>query len=100
MRNTLRPLSSDWQWQQSAACRGMNSSVFFSPPGERGRARLAREERARSICGRCPVVDVCAATALAHGESYGVWGGLSDAERRRRDADTGADADAGVAEAA
>jgi WhiB family redox-sensing transcriptional regulator len=83
MGNTLRPLLSDWQWQLRAACRGMNSSTFFSPPGERGRARRDREERARSICGRCEVLDICGATALKHGETYGVWGGLSDDDRRR-----------------
>lgn len=88
MSNTPRPLLSDWQWQQRAACRGMSSATFFSPPGERGRARRDREARARSICGRCEVVDTCAATALKHGETYGVWGGLSDDERRRLGTDT------------
>ncbi|MBE8478305.1 WhiB family transcriptional regulator [Streptomyces justiciae] len=82
-KNTLRPLLTDWQWQQRAACRGMSSATFFSPPGERGRARRVREERARAICGRCEVVDICAATALKQGETYGVWGGLSDDERRQ-----------------
>lgn len=85
MGNTLRPLLADWQWQQRAACRGMSSSVFFSPPGERGRARRLREDRARAVCGRCEVVDMCAAMALKQGESHGVWGGLSDDERRQRD---------------
>ncbi|MDD1058513.1 WhiB family transcriptional regulator [Streptomyces cocklensis] len=61
----------------------MSSSTFFSPPGERGRARREREERARRVCGRCAVADICAATALRHGEPYGVWGGLSDSQRRR-----------------
>ncbi|MEV0175498.1 WhiB family transcriptional regulator [Streptomyces sp. NPDC050803] len=83
MGNGLRPLLSDWQWQQRAACRGMSSSNFFSPPGERGRARRDREERARRVCGRCEVRDMCAAMALRHGETYGVWGGLSDTDRRR-----------------
>ncbi|MFD3582925.1 WhiB family transcriptional regulator [Streptomyces sp. NPDC058683] len=83
MRTNPRPLLGDWQWQQRAACRGMNSSTFFSPPGERGPARRDREERARRICARCEVVDTCAATALKHGEAYGVWGGLSDNDRRQ-----------------
>ncbi|MFE1521435.1 WhiB family transcriptional regulator [[Kitasatospora] papulosa] len=82
MRNTPRPLLSDWQWQQRAACRGMNSATFFSPSGERGRSRSEREERARRICGRCEVAEICAATAVSHGEAYGVWGGLSSNERR------------------
>ncbi|MGP4011419.1 WhiB family transcriptional regulator [Streptomyces sp. 4N124] len=93
MRNALRPLLSEWQWQQRAACRGMSSSTFFSPPGERGRARRDREERARAICGRCEVLDICAATALKHGETYGVWGGLSDDERRRLGTGTAAKAE-------
>ncbi|MGY0489375.1 WhiB family transcriptional regulator [Streptomyces sp. WG-D5] len=82
MGNEPRPLLSDWEWQQRAACRGMNSATFFSPSGERGRARREREESARRICGRCEVADTCAATALAHGETYGVWGGLTGDERR------------------
>lgn len=83
MRSDLRPLLTDWQWQQRAACRGMSSSVFFSPSGERGRARREREERARRVCSRCEVAELCAATALRRGETYGVWGGLSGLERRR-----------------
>ncbi|WP_338692869.1 WhiB family transcriptional regulator [Streptomyces sp. Q6] len=82
MQRDLRPLLSDWEWQQRAACRGMNSATFFSPPGERGRDRREREEGARRVCGRCQVADICAGTALARGENYGVWGGLSDDERR------------------
>ncbi|KOV88639.1 MULTISPECIES: WhiB family transcriptional regulator [unclassified Streptomyces] len=88
MPSNPRPLLSDWQWQQSAACRGMSSSTFFSPPGERGRARRDREERARRICGRCEVADICAATALKHGEAYGIWGGMSDVDRRQYDKGT------------
>ncbi|WP_433453965.1 WhiB family transcriptional regulator [Streptomyces sp. CA-142005] len=43
-----KPLSEAWKWQADAACRGMDSSVFFSPTGERGPARRRREEAARS----------------------------------------------------
>ncbi|WP_353940367.1 WhiB family transcriptional regulator [Streptomyces sp. HUAS MG91] len=87
MHSFPRPLLVDWQWQDQAACRGMSSAVFFSPSGERGRARRDREERARRICAGCAVADRCAATALAHEESYGVWGGLSGKDRRRLGAD-------------
>lgn len=82
MRTRLIPLLSNWAWQERAACRGMKSSVFFSPPGERGRERKEREERARRICGRCEVAEACAAMALDHKERFGVWGGLSAEERR------------------
>lgn len=83
MSNRLRPLMSDWQWQERAACRGMNSSAFFSPWGERGQARRDREEQARRICGPCEVADLCTAMALELGEEHGIWGGMSGSERRR-----------------
>ncbi|MFC4504798.1 MULTISPECIES: WhiB family transcriptional regulator [Streptomyces] len=76
-----RPLVDHWDWQRHALCRGMDSSVFFSPQGERGQARRAREEKALAICARCPVHEDCARTALRAGEAYGVWGGLTERER-------------------
>lgn len=88
-----RPLLSDWQWQERAACRGMDSSDFFSPWGERGRARLDREERARRVCGRCEVADRCAAMAAELGEEYGIWGGMPGRERQRLGTDTPRPAD-------
>ncbi|MFK0173740.1 WhiB family transcriptional regulator [Streptomyces sp. NPDC090306] len=81
MRTSLKPLLADWEWQARASCRGMSSSAFFSPSGERGSRRREREERARRICVGCEVVDQCAAMALRAGERYGVWGGMSTKER-------------------
>ncbi|MFJ3762669.1 WhiB family transcriptional regulator [Streptomyces sp. NPDC090080] len=80
---TLVPLLSTWEWQQQAACRGMNSAVFFSPSGERGDAKRQREDEARAICMDCPVLAPCRQMALAQREAYGVWGGLSAEERAR-----------------
>jgi WhiB family redox-sensing transcriptional regulator len=59
----------------------VDSSVFFHPDGERGRARLQRERRAKEMCRRCPVMAQCRAHALEVGEPYGIWGGLSESER-------------------
>lgn len=70
-----------WHWQLRGACRGEDSSVFFHPEGERGRARALREARAKEICGTCPVLEQCRAHALRVGEPYGIWGGMSEAER-------------------
>ncbi len=42
---------------------------------------MAREEAAKRVCARCPVVMPCRAHALAVREPYGVWGGMSAAER-------------------
>ncbi|AUH41089.1 WhiB family transcriptional regulator [Streptomyces sp. CMB-StM0423] len=70
-----------WDWQLIAACRGVDSSLFFHPEGERGAARSAREASAKEVCMRCPVRAECAAHALAVREPYGVWGGLTEDER-------------------
>ncbi|SEG63042.1 Transcription factor WhiB [Actinacidiphila yanglinensis] len=70
-----------WDWQLVAACRGVDSSLFFHPEGERGAARSAREAAAKEVCMRCPVRAECATHALAVREPYGVWGGLTEDER-------------------
>ena len=70
-----------WDWQLHGACRGEDPSVFFHPEGERGSARVRREMAAKAICARCPVLDACAAHALAVREPYGVWGGMSEDDR-------------------
>lgn len=70
-----------WDWQLRGACRGVDSSVFFPPDGERGRARAQRERHAKQFCRNCPVMAQCRAHALTVGEPYGVWGGMSEAER-------------------
>ena len=60
---------------------GDDSALFFHPEGERGPARAGREAHAKQICSSCPVLVRCRAHALAVHEPYGVWGGLSEAER-------------------
>ncbi|MGB6515574.1 WhiB family transcriptional regulator [Mycobacterium sp.] len=75
------PNADIWEWQLQGLCRGVDSSVFFHPDGERGRARLQRERRAKEMCRQCPVLAQCRAHALEVGEPYGIWGGLSESER-------------------
>ncbi|QSE92371.1 WhiB family transcriptional regulator [Rhodococcus pseudokoreensis] len=70
-----------WDWQKNAACRGMHSSIFFHPDRERGPARERRIRVAKYICRQCPVLDNCRTHALTVVEPYGIWGGLSEAER-------------------
>lgn len=79
----LRPTVDVWNWQMQGLCRGVDSSVFFSPDGERGRARYQRESKAKEMCHRCPVIEQCREHALTMGEPYGVWGGMSVAEREK-----------------
>ena len=71
-------------WQDSSACRGPNSSVFFPPTHyERRDEKLAREREAKTICGLCPVWRQCLQYALEIREQHGIWGGKTELERRR-----------------
>ena len=45
--------------------------------------RQRREEAAKALCARCPVIEQCREHALAVQEPYGVWGGLSESERQQ-----------------
>ncbi|BDA64889.1 MULTISPECIES: WhiB family transcriptional regulator [Actinomyces] len=76
------PISALWEWQYRGACLGMDSSMFFHPEGERGSSRRRRDERAKAVCRRCPVLEECRSHALRTHEPYGVWGGMSEDERR------------------
>jgi len=49
---------------------------------ERKEDRLERELVAKRICASCGVREECLEAALARHESYGIWGGLNEIERR------------------
>lgn len=76
-----RPATDEWEWQLQAACRNVDPEVFFHPEGERGSQRRSRDEDAKQVCFSCPVLKECREHALAVREPYGVWGGMSEAER-------------------
>ena len=76
------PISSLWEWQYKGACLGMDSSLFFHPEGERGAPRRRRDEGAKLVCANCPVIEECREHALRTREPYGVWGGMTEEERR------------------
>lgn len=77
------PNSDFWDWQLHSACRGLDSSNFYHPDGERGPARENRIARAKAICATCPVLTQCQEHAIKTRETYGVWGGLSEEERQQ-----------------
>ncbi|SEK27290.1 WhiB family transcriptional regulator [Streptacidiphilus jiangxiensis] len=76
------PDTEDNPWHTGAACRRDEAGLFFAPSKEPTAARLAREEQAKRVCARCPVLLECREHALVLPEPYGVWGGLTAAERR------------------
>jgi WhiB family transcriptional regulator, redox-sensing transcriptional regulator len=67
-------------WRHHALCRDEDPELFF-PIGTTGPAALQVEE-AKAVCRRCPVVTDCLQWALDTGQDAGVWGGLSEDERR------------------
>jgi WhiB family transcriptional regulator, redox-sensing transcriptional regulator len=67
-------------WRARALCRDEDPELFF-PIGTSGPALLQIAE-AKAVCARCPVRAECLAEALETGQDYGVWGGLSEDERR------------------
>jgi len=70
-------------WQRFAACKGPHADLFYPPNTvERREERARREADAKSICAECPVIEECLEHALSIGETYGIWGGKSEVERR------------------
>lgn len=63
-------------WQERALCAQTDPEAFFPEKG--GSTREAKR-----ICSGCDVKAECLDYALAHDERFGIWGGLSERERRR-----------------
>jgi WhiB family redox-sensing transcriptional regulator len=73
------------EWRDRAACLPFPAILFFGmDDNESPVERHARELEAKSICQNCVVRDECLAYALATRESYGIWGGLTELERKAR----------------
>ncbi|MFC4001892.1 WhiB family transcriptional regulator [Prauserella oleivorans] len=67
-------------WRHRAACRDEDPELFF-PVSDMGPGAQQTAE-AKSICARCPVRDQCLSYALDNGLDFGVFGGLTERERR------------------
>ncbi|WP_327071889.1 WhiB family transcriptional regulator [Kitasatospora sp. NBC_01302] len=77
---TLSTAAED-DWRMRAVCAEEDPELFF-PIGNTGPALLQIEE-AKAVCRRrCPVTEQCLTWALTNGEDAGVWGGMSEDERR------------------
>ncbi len=63
-------------WQNDALCAQTDPEAFFPEKG--GSTREAKH-----ICSTCSVRDECLEYALLNDERFGIWGGLSERERRR-----------------
>ena len=63
-------------WASYASCRNTDPDLFFPGPNE-------RTDEAVRICRGCPVVDECRDWALSTRVTYGVWGAMTERDRRR-----------------
>jgi WhiB family redox-sensing transcriptional regulator len=63
------------RWQESALCAQTDPELFFPEQG-------GSTVKARRVCARCEVIEKCLEYALSHQERFGVWGGMSEEERR------------------
>ena len=66
----------DVSWQHRALCSQTDPEAFFPEKG--GSTREAKK-----VCQTCDVRSECLEYALAHDERFGIWGGLSERERRK-----------------
>ncbi|GAB3296250.1 WhiB family transcriptional regulator [Parasphingorhabdus pacifica] len=64
------------EWQERALCAQTDPEAFFPEKG--GSTREAKR-----ICAGCEVRSECLEYALEHDERFGIWGGLSERERRK-----------------
>lgn len=69
-------LPEETSWQERALCSQTDPEAFFPEKG--GSTRDAKK-----ICSGCEVRAECLEYALEHDERFGIWGGLSERERRR-----------------
>jgi WhiB family redox-sensing transcriptional regulator len=65
-------------WRVEAACRPLDSAIFFP---DRTAYRNDAVAGAKAVCRRCPVREECLEAAMDGGEKIGIWGGLTPLER-------------------
>lgn len=68
-------MDEDMQWTDQARCRGLDPDQFFV----RGSAQA---RQAIKVCARCPVKEQCLQYAIDRDVDFGVWGGLTERQRR------------------
>jgi WhiB family transcriptional regulator, redox-sensing transcriptional regulator len=74
-RNLAAPARFAARWRERAACCGTDLNLFFPERGESA-------DPARQVCVRCPVRQLCLEYALSNRITHGIWGGMTEWERR------------------
>ena len=79
-RNLAAPARFAARWRERAACCGTDLNLFFPERGESA-------DPARQVCVRCPVRQLCLEYALSNRITHGIWGGMTEWERRTLQSD-------------
>ena len=79
--NNLLRLQELW-WQEDANCKNEDPDLFFPNRG-------ASTKKAKEICYACQVKEYCLEYSIVNAEKFGIWGGLSERERRKIRKDRG-----------
>lgn len=77
MMELTRSRDVDWD---STACLRADPEIFY-PDGRDSSAKPIIEQ-ARGYCGSCEIKDDCLRDALARDEEWGIWGGMTERERK------------------
>ena len=80
MRRMLSQAPAPTDWRAQSACLQVNPELFF-PVGSTGPA-VSQVDQAKLVCQRCEVQRVCLEWALEEKQDHGVWGGMTEDERR------------------
>lgn len=74
--NSMAEMLADQDWRAHGACSGTDPNLWFA-------VGAIEHRHAKSICRRCPVREQCLAYAMEAPVDHGIWGGLTERERRR-----------------
>lgn len=80
LASTLALAAADDTWRDNALCRDTDPELFF-PVGTTGQA-LVSQDHAKRVCHACHVQQQCLDYALETNQDSGIWGGLTEEERR------------------
>lgn len=76
------PLEENYAWQAKGKCVGEDTEIFFLPYAIRGENKRKRIAQAKAICVGCSVLEECLNYSLDTEQEFGVWGGVSEDERK------------------
>lgn len=74
--NTAPSAETPANWRDNAACANTDPDAFFPQKSRSG-------NDAKRVCATCPVREQCLQWALENNMRFGIWGGMTDNERRR-----------------